>query len=99
MNTPGDAGARPETESEQTDGGDPLTVAVFRPDTERLERALTLLGGLGVEAGARAGLSHTVVDAIGEPTADRVQAADVEVTVVPGEASFEALARAVVSRL
>jgi uroporphyrinogen-III synthase len=53
----------------------------------------------GVREDARAGLDGSVVGAIGEPTAETASDAGIDVDVVPDEAAFEALARAVVSRL
>jgi uroporphyrinogen-III synthase len=53
----------------------------------------------GVGEAARAGLDGAVVGAIGEPTAATAREAGLDVDVVPAEADFEALARAVVSRL
>jgi len=52
----------------------------------------------GVRGAAVAGLDAAVVGAIGEPTRDRARAAGVAVDAVPAEATFEALARAVVGR-
>lgn len=53
----------------------------------------------GIEAEARAGLNEAIVGAIGEPTRDTIETAGIAVDVVPESASFEALARAVVSYL
>ena len=53
----------------------------------------------GVADRARAGLDEAVVGAIGEPTAGTAREAGIAVDVVPGNAAFGALARAVVSRL
>ena len=53
----------------------------------------------GIEAEAKAGLNEAVVGAIGDPTRETAESAGVEVNVVPERASFEELARAVVSRL
>ncbi len=47
----------------------------------------------------RDGLADAVVGAIGDPTAETAREADVDVDVVPGTATFEALADAVVDRL
>ena len=52
-----------------------------------------------VEAEAKAGLNETVVGAIGEPTRGTIENAGVAVDVAPKQASFDALTRAVVSRL
>jgi uroporphyrinogen-III synthase len=53
----------------------------------------------GVRGAALAGLNDAVVGAIGRPTADRAAELGVEVDVVPDEADFETLARAVVTRI
>jgi uroporphyrinogen-III synthase len=52
----------------------------------------------GVHDAAVAGLAEGVVGVIGEPTAATARAAGLSVDVVPYEATFEALARAVVER-
>jgi uroporphyrinogen-III synthase len=49
----------------------------------------------GVEAEARAGLADATVGAIGPPTAETAEAHGVDVDVVPEDAGFEELARAV----
>lgn len=53
----------------------------------------------GVREEAIAGLNAGVVGAIGQPTAETARDAGIDVAVVPDDAEFEALARAVVSRL
>ena len=53
----------------------------------------------GVRNAAIAGLNEGVVGAIGKPTAKTAREAGIDVSVVPQSAEFEALARAVVSRL
>ena len=53
----------------------------------------------GLDAEVRAGLDDAVVGAIGHPTADTAREAGITVDVVPEDAEFEALARAVVERL
>ncbi|WP_424016016.1 uroporphyrinogen-III synthase [Halorubrum xinjiangense] len=53
----------------------------------------------GVEDAARAGLADAVVGVIGPPTAETAANRGVDVDVVPDEASFEALATAVVDAL
>ena len=53
----------------------------------------------GVREAAVAGLEAAVVGAIGEPTRETAEARGVAVDVVPGTASFEALARAAVDAL
>lgn len=45
------------------------------------------------------GLEDAVVGAIGHPTAETAREAGIDVTVVPDDADFDALARAVVARL
>ena len=52
-----------------------------------------------VREAALAGLDAAVVGAIGEPTAETARDAGIDVAVVPDDADFEALARAVVARL
>ncbi|MFB6167267.1 MAG: uroporphyrinogen-III synthase [Haloferacaceae archaeon] len=52
----------------------------------------------GVREAAGAGLAEGVVGAIGEPTAETARDAGLSVDVVPDDATFEALARAVVER-
>jgi uroporphyrinogen-III synthase len=51
------------------------------------------------EADAVAGLNGAVVGTIGDPTRETAEAHGIDVDVVPDTASFEALARAAVSRL
>jgi uroporphyrinogen-III synthase len=53
----------------------------------------------GVDEAARAGLADAVVGGIGPPTAETTRERGVDVDVVPDEASFEALATAVVDAL
>lgn len=53
----------------------------------------------GVGEEAIAGLNAGVVGAIGQPTAETARKAGIDVAVVPDDAEFESLARAVVSRL
>jgi uroporphyrinogen-III synthase len=64
-----------------------------------VEHFLDAAGERGVREAAVAGLEGAVVGAIGEPTRGTAAEAGVEVDVVPPEATFEALARAVVGRL
>lgn len=52
----------------------------------------------GVREESIAGLNDAVVGAIGHPTRETAEASGIEVDVVPGEASFEALATEVVER-
>jgi uroporphyrinogen-III synthase len=49
----------------------------------------------GVEREARAALSEATVGAIGPPTAETAESHDIDVDVVPDDAGFEELARAV----
>ncbi|MEF8840232.1 MAG: uroporphyrinogen-III synthase [Haloarculaceae archaeon] len=53
----------------------------------------------GIRGAALAGLNDAVVGAIGRPTADRAAESGIEVDVVPDEADFGTLARAVVERV
>lgn len=53
----------------------------------------------GVREAAVAGLNDAVVGCIGAPTAETAGDEGIDVDVVPDEATFEALARAVVARL
>ena len=64
-----------------------------------VENFLDAAADRGVEGAARAGLADAVVGAIGPPTAETAADSGVEVDVVPDEASFEALAAAVVDAL
>ena len=52
----------------------------------------------GVREGAVAGLNDAVVAAIGEPTRETAESHGIEVDVVPGTATFDALAKAVMAR-
>ncbi len=64
-----------------------------------VEHFLDAAADRGVEREAIAGLDDAVVGAIGEPTRETATELGIEVDVVPDTAEFEALARAVVSRL
>jgi uroporphyrinogen-III synthase len=64
-----------------------------------VENFLAAAADRGVEDAARAGLADAVVGAIGPPTAETATDSGVDVDVVPDEASFEALATAVVDAL
>ena len=77
---------------------DELDAALFSSSLT-VEHFLEAATARGVAERARAGLEGAVVGAIGEPTAETVRDAGIEVDVVPDDAAFEALARAVVSRL
>ncbi|QAU13956.1 uroporphyrinogen-III synthase [Halorubrum sp. BOL3-1] len=61
-----------------------------------VENFLAAAADRGVSDEARAGLADAVVGAIGPPTAETAADRGVDVDVVPDEASFEALATAVV---
>lgn len=77
---------------------DELDAALFSSSLT-VEHFLEAATARGVAERARAGLEGAVVGAIGEPTAETARDAGIEVDVVPDDAAFEALARAVVSRL
>ncbi|TKX75925.1 uroporphyrinogen-III synthase [Halorubrum sp. GN11_10-6_MGM] len=64
-----------------------------------VENFLAAAADRGIEDAARAGLADAVVGAIGPPTAETAADRGVDVDVVPDEASFEALATAVVDAL
>ncbi|MFB6303341.1 MAG: uroporphyrinogen-III synthase [Haloferacaceae archaeon] len=63
-----------------------------------VEHCLDAAAERGVRAGAVAGLTEAVVGAIGEPTRATATDRGIAVDVVPAEATFEALATAVVER-
>ena len=63
-----------------------------------VEHFLAAAAERGVSDEAVAGLSAGVVGAIGEPTAETARDRELSVEVVPDEATFAALARAVVDR-
>jgi len=75
-----------------------LDAALFT-STLTVEHFLSAAADRGVRERAIAGLNRAVVGAIGEPTRSAAAAEGIEVNVVPGEATFEALAEATVSRL
>jgi uroporphyrinogen-III synthase len=64
-----------------------------------VENFLACAEELGIHEATLAGLNDAVVGAIGDPTRETAEMLGVTVDVVPGEADFEALARAVVERL
>jgi uroporphyrinogen-III synthase len=64
-----------------------------------VENFLAAAADRGVLDGARAGLAEAVVGVIGPPTAETAADNGIGVDVVPDEASFEALATAVVDAL
>ena len=75
-----------------------LAAALFTSSLT-VEHFLEAAAERGVREAAVAGLAEAVVGAIGAPTRETAEAAGVSVDVVPGEAIFEALARAAVARL
>ena len=90
---PADAGDAAELAA----GGD-LDAAAFTSSLT-VENFLAAAADRGVEDAARAGLADAVVGAIGPPTAETAADRGVDVDVVPDEASFDALATAVVDAL
>jgi uroporphyrinogen-III synthase len=64
-----------------------------------VEHFLAIAAERGIEAEVREGLAGAVVGAIGSPTAETAAAAGLTVDVVPADAEFEALARAVLADL
>lgn len=92
--------SRPEAAGESAEAaatGDLDAVAFTSSLT--VENFLAAAADRGVADEARAGLADAVVGAIGPPTAETAAENGVEVDVVPDEASFEALATAVVDAL
>lgn len=75
-----------------------LDAALFT-STLTVEHFLAAAGDRGVREEALAGLADAVVGAIGEPTRETAANAGITVDVVPGEATFEALARETVTEL
>jgi uroporphyrinogen-III synthase len=63
-----------------------------------VEHFLEAAADRGIEGDAREGLSATIVGAIGDPTRETAESHGIDVDVVPEEATFEALATAVVER-
>lgn len=63
-----------------------------------VEHFLSAAEERGIRAEALAGLNRAVVGTIGEPTRNTAESLDIAVDVVPDEATFEALATAVVAR-
>jgi uroporphyrinogen-III synthase len=85
---------RPDGAGESADlaaTGD-LDAALFT-STLTVEHFLTAAGDRDVREEALAGLTDAVVGTIGAPTREAAAAAGITVDVVPGEATFEALAR------
>lgn len=64
-----------------------------------VEHFLNAADERGCRAQAIAGLNRAVVGTIGEPTRQTAEAHDIEIDIVPDEASFEALADAVLDDL
>ena len=64
-----------------------------------VEHFLAAAAERGIRAAAIEGLNDATVGAIGEPTRETAESAGVAVDVVPGTATFEALAEAVAERL
>ena len=93
LTRPDDAGDSAELAA----GGDLDAVAFTSSLT--VENVLAAAADRGVEDAARDGLADAVVGAIGPPTAETAADNGVETDVVPDEASFEALATAVVDAL
>jgi uroporphyrinogen-III synthase len=75
-----------------------LDAALFT-STLTVEHFLAAAEDRSVREGALGGLDRAVVGAIGEPTREAATAAGITVDVVPGEATFEALARETVGKL
>ncbi|MFC6615644.1 uroporphyrinogen-III synthase [Halopenitus salinus] len=63
-----------------------------------VEHFLEAAADRGIEEDAREGLSATIVGAIGDPTRETAESHGIDVDVVPEEATFDALATAVVER-
>ena len=92
--------ARPEGAGESAElaaAGD-LDAAAFTSSLT-VDNFLAAADARGVGEAARAGLADAVVGVIGPPTAETAADRGVAVDVVPDEASFEALATAVVDAL
>ena len=64
-----------------------------------VEHFLDCAADLELREAALEGLNDAVVGCIGNPTRERARGLGVEVDVVPDEADFDALARAVVARI
>jgi uroporphyrinogen-III synthase len=64
-----------------------------------VENFLACADELALTEAALAGLDEAVVGCIGEPTRETAESLGIDVDVVPEEAAFDALARAVVDRL
>jgi len=91
---------RPPAAGESTElaaAGD-LDAALFTSSLT-VEHFLQAAAERGIRDAAVTGLGEAVVGAIGEPTRQTAESAGLAVDVVPDEATFEALAEAVVERL
>ncbi|MFB6109246.1 MAG: uroporphyrinogen-III synthase [Halodesulfurarchaeum sp.] len=64
-----------------------------------VEHFLGIAADRGIETAVREGLAEAVLGAIGSPTAETAAAAGLSVDVVPANAEFEALLRAVLAEL
>jgi uroporphyrinogen-III synthase len=91
---------RPDSAGDSADlaaAGD-LDAALFT-STLTVEHFLAAADDRGLREEAIAGLADAVVGAIGEPTRETASDAGITVDVVPGEATFEALARETIAEL
>ncbi|AOW79269.1 uroporphyrinogen III methyltransferase [Halodesulfurarchaeum formicicum] len=93
LTTPDDAG-----ESVELAAAGELDAALFTSSLT-VEHFLAIASERGIEAEVRTGLAQATVGAIGSPTAETAASMDLSVDVVPADADFEALARAVVAEL
>lgn len=73
--------------------------AVLFTSSLTVEHFLAAASDCGIEDATRTGLDEAVVGVIGEPTGETAEELGLDVDVVPGEADFEALARAVVEEM
>ena len=90
---PGGAGISTERAAESTLDG------VLFTSSLTVEHFLDAARERDVEDEVRDGLDDCVVGVIGEPTRNTAQACGIDVDVVPGQAEFDALARAVLEQL
>jgi uroporphyrinogen-III synthase len=90
---------RPDGAGESADlaAAGELEAALFTSSLT-VEHFLAAAGERGVREAAIDGLEGAVVGAIGEPTRETAEREGIAVDVVPGEATFEALARAVLGK-
>lgn len=91
---------RPPESGESTEvaAAGELDAALFTSSLT-VEHFLAAAEERGIETEAIAGLQGAIVGAIGEPTRETAEERGIAVDVVPGEATFDALAEAVVERL